>query len=443
MSRIAYDRSLSPTAAAVKFFNALKDAGKPVSNLGQGREIEDAPDAIFPQEGMPAVPQSGYNPTVGGTLAQRGVAAAHLGRFLGIQCTAANTFVVQANGRDVYANALNFAATKINPNGTRNVLPDLRWPMYDDINGQNRGLGIDTYDNPGRGDDEQDGIDLTSDDVAITLNTPHNPTGRYYTEAFMKNQAEALETRNRDGGLKTALLLDIPYFYALPRTAEGSDHYLDGGFEHLTNADAATPWFAAVSFSKALGTANMGLTFVVVHPEYAQAFARQLTSRNGMGYTPGLYEQVERVFAPEFDQVHLDHYAALREKYGVNFEKTVATFGGELMVDGDPGMTALLKLPNMKGKVLQGSDGEAWPINDTADFLEYLGNEHNVVAVDNGMTEDDEMLIRVALAPKPQNFAPAIERVFGAYTEVAGTTVAQHPGQRAISGVKPDEDKLG
>lgn len=424
MSRIRYDRSLSATAAATKFNKELEAAGRSPINLGQGRETERAPDAIFPKEGLPLVSSPEYN-----VMAARAVAAGWVERFMGIPATGDNTFIIQAPGRDGLGRALAFAATQVNPTAAGVYIPELHWPMYTDVVAGVRGTAIGTYGTPDAAG-LTDVVNPTADGkalnpLAIIINSPQNPTGKIYSPEAMQGIANQIGVDNVDPiNGKVSAILDVPYFYAASPTNDDEVHYLDCGYEALTKSDSPTPWFAVISLSKALGTANHGLTFIVVHPDYAKAFSRALTAGNGVGFSPELLKQVEKTFTPEFDETHLGHFAGLRDKYAINFESIKLYFDEDKIVDGDPGMTALLTLPDLMGKTVPSSEGEPWEINSVADFLEYMGNEHGVVAVDNGVDKEGRFLVRVALAQNPLKFQEGINAVRNAFDAAAEVPVA-------------------
>jgi aspartate/methionine/tyrosine aminotransferase len=395
-----------PTTAAAVFARELEAAGRDVYNFGIGQESERAPPSLFP-DNITVAHGPRYIGDIGGHMSLRENAATYLSKFMGMGATAANTFVLSQNGRVPLHNALDFFAIRRAANEI--LLPHMRWQTYDAIVKLTRGLSIKSYSNPNKGMLDQGLIvALEKKPLAMIVNSPHNPSGKIYPPTWM--QALAYEQRDlalRDTAAgRAALILDIPYFYALPDTPQGSDHRLDGGYDHLTRPDSLTPWVAIVSFSKALGLAQPGLTFVAVHPELAVDFRKMLLLTGGGSYNAAFFAQVEKAFAPENFYIHEAHYRGLRNKYRTNYEALRGAFGAQI-IDGGPGMTALIEVSDLMGKCIKYA-GHTYDLTTTAGVVEYIGNTTGVVVVDQGLTERGKVLLRIAAAERPERYAAGI-----------------------------------
>ncbi|MEM6781683.1 MAG: aminotransferase class I/II-fold pyridoxal phosphate-dependent enzyme, partial [Pseudomonadota bacterium] len=178
MSYEALKRELSPTAAAVQFFNALPDS----INLGQGREVDDPSGKIGDLLKADLKTSCKYNSAPGGEMELRESAAAWVERFMGIPATAAITFLIQQLGREGLGHAMKVAALKNDPDAIM-ILPDTRWPMVDEKLEDER-LEIVEYkiQRKGMADEIADIIQSNGKKVASAyFNFPHNPTGMHIT----------------------------------------------------------------------------------------------------------------------------------------------------------------------------------------------------------------------------------------------------------------------
>lgn len=396
---IAIDPTLSPTAGSTALANTL---GARAFNAGQGRAGPDQQaDALWGTHGL--IPNTARDIDTKYALDRadvRGAAAAWMQRMMGLPATAKNTFVLNTLGRDVLGHCLQFAHARSSGNTLH--MPEYRWPMYDILAKNMRGVKTALYANPTEDGDWNTLADKT-DSFAAIVNTPHNPTGAIYSKAAMARLGDVMGDRH--------LLLDNPYYGALPRNA-GNGSYLDGGLEVLCTANAATPWYHITSGSKFLGTATPGLTILIVHPDLAKDMQPYLLARNLISYPVGFYDAALRLFAPENDATHLAHYATMSGVFAAN-RATLERIFGDAVMPGGAGMTSLLdfRTTDLLGREVTTALYGKIAVRDMFDLVSYLANPCfedacGVVTVANG-----DRLLRIAQPGKPEAFTAAMERL--------------------------------
>ena len=162
-----------------------------------------------------------------------------------------------------------------------------------------------------------------------------------------------------------------------------------------------------VSASKFFGTAEPGFTMIATHAAYAKPLAARLMRRSASA-SSHLISALWRQPCRPNDTTVLDHFAKLRAKYIAN-RGALKTALGPAVVDGDPGMTALVTIDpqDFEGRLLPGRDGRHFPIDDLNDAIEYLANRHGVITVNNGMDSAGRALLRLAAAEEPANYKRA------------------------------------
>jgi len=418
---VSWNDTISATEAAVQFNTDLVTAGhEDVLNLGQGREIWEPSESLFPK-GYDGTHGTAYNADAAGSVKLRKAAADYVKFFLGIPANQDNTFVLQQNGRSVLSVMLTLASTEnVKANGVG--LPIDRWPMYDVIvKTKVRAGSIEEYESPTGSKLEAEISSLLKSNklFSFVTNTPHNPTGKNYSIGYMEALGKELDEINRNAkdGDKTWHILDIPYFYAQEPDPDPSAPYFKSGLHHVTKQDSPTPWAAIISESKAL-MANPGLCILVVRPDMAAAVKKALSSSIGVSYDKNFFAQVEICFDPSVYGEHAAHYGALREKYIENRE-TLQKNLPEQLVDGDPGMTALTIMKNVLDKkvVYKPPSGikRSAVIDSSVRLAEYFGNVAEVVTVPNGTDNEGNPKLRFALAQDPKNFSKAMLRITKAY----------------------------
>ncbi len=413
MTYVALKRELSPTAAAVQFFNAIPSA----VNLGQGREVDDPEGKIGDLLKADLKTSCKYNSAPGGEMALREAAAGWIERFMGIPATAATTFLIQQLGREGLGHALKVAALKKEP-GSIAILPDTRWPMVDEKLEDER-LGAAEYKVQRKGMAEEIDTIIQKNGKKVSslyLNFPHNPTGMHITADENKKIMGVLEAANASGNT-IVRIDDIPYFGGCNQNAEAP--YLQLGYDGVLSAESKTPWAAIFSFSKAFGTANPGMTIIVVHPSIAAEVSKRLTRTTGLAYVPAFFDHFAEILKPENDKDVLAHFAALNKKYKIN-RKALEEAMGNMVLEGDPGMTSLVEVPEeLFGRTVSCADGQDRTMNDLDDIIEFLGNE-GVITVNNG-----GRLLRLAQAAHPDQFVDGVNRLKAALDKIRNSPMAE------------------
>lgn len=410
MPYVALKRDLSPTAAAVKIFNDLSAANGNVINLGQGREIDDPDGALGDLLSAGMKTTTKYNADTGGPVSLRETAAHWVSRFLGLPADADNTFVLQQLGRESLGYAMGIAARPHRGKGyiPAMLVPETRWPV---VNDKLDDEGMAPLDYPVARENfaapVEQLVNNTGDQViaAAYFNFPHNPTGLEISDTENAKIMAVLDNAN-EAGKNIMRIDDLPYFGNCAQKNGGA--HLKTGYEGVLKTDSPTRWACAISFSKALGTAQPGLSIFVCHPALSDKISKRMTRSSALAYVPQFFANIETLLSPEMDKDVLAHFDKLRRKYIENRNFAEQAFGDNI-VDGDAGMTSLIRVPaDLYGRTVSCSDGENRPVNDLNDVIEFLANE-GVVTVNNGHEDDGTGLLRIAQAQHPENFRKGIE----------------------------------
>ncbi len=428
---IALDRGISPTTAATNLYNALVGAGAKPANLGQGREIVELPllQRLTIEEFERAI-RGGklLHSKYGSPSAELNAAsAAWLKRIMNVDTTKETTFTLENQGRGGLYAAFHLLASLAGfPRDGRMVVPDTSWPMVADQLGDFQlrpalyAMARGRYADAIRAQIEAHGDAV----VGVYVNSPHNPTGtRLAREDFDRifavlNEANAGERLARRQGRKIGLVMDNPYPHAAPEIVRNGQRGLDTGLDSFRQ-DQATPWIMPVSASKFFGTAEPGFTMVAVHAAYAKLLAARLMRSVGIGFFSPYFRALAAALQPANDAAVLDHFAALRGKYVANRATLEKTLDGAV-VDGDAGMTALIKVDprDYEGRVLRRHDGAEFAIGDLNDVIEYLANAYGVIAVNNGIDPSGPALLRLAAAEEPPAYRDGVDRLAAGLREI-------------------------
>jgi aspartate/methionine/tyrosine aminotransferase len=428
---IPLDRDASPTTASTNLYNALVAAGAKPVNLGQGREIVELP--LLQKLTIEAFEQAIkggrlINSKYGSPSAELNAAsAAWLKRIMNVDTSKETTFTIENQGRGGLYAAFHLLASLAGfRNDGRFVVPDTSWPMVSDqLNDFQLKPALYTMARGRYADHIRAQLEAHGDAVVgVYVNSPHNPTGTLLTRADFEqifavlnaaNSPAALEGR---GGRKIGLVMDNPYPHAAPEITRAGQRGLDTGLDSFRQ-DQATPWIMPVSASKFFGTAEPGFTMIATHAAYAKPLAARLMRSVGIGFFSPYFRALTATLQIANDSTVLDHFAILRAKYIAN-RGALKTALDTAVVDGDPGMTALVTIDpqDFEGRLLAGRGDELFPIDDLNDAIEYLANRHGVITVNNGMDPAGRALLRLAAAEEPANYARGIAQLAAGFGEM-------------------------
>jgi aspartate/methionine/tyrosine aminotransferase len=437
---VSLDRDTSPTTASTNLYNALVAAGARPVNLGQGREIVELPllQKLTIEAFELAIKEGKLlNSKYGAPSSELNAAsAAWLKRIMNVDATKETTFTLENQGRGGLYAAFHLLASLA---GFRKdgsfVVPDTSWPMVSDQLNDFQLKPVLYTMARGRYADHI-GAQLEAHGnaiVGIYINSPHNPTGSLLTKSDFEqifamlnavNSGAALERR---GGRKIGLVMDNPYPHAAPEITRGGQRGLDTGLDCFRQ-DQPTPWIMPVSASKFFGTAEPGFTMLATHADYAKPLAARLMRSVGIGFFSPYFHALTATLQATNDTVVLDHFAMLRAKYTSN-RATLEDALGAAVVDGDPGMTALVTIDpgDFERRMLPGRGGRHFPIDDLNDAIEFLANRHGVITVNNGMSSDGRALLRLAAAEEPVNYRKGIQSLAAGFEEIRAAPRRNEP----------------
>ena len=439
---IPLDRDASPTTASTNLYNALVAAGAKPVNLGQGREIVELP--LLQKLTIEAFEQAIkggrlINSKYGSPSAELNAAsAAWLKRIMNVDTSKDTTFTLENQGRGGLYAAFHLLASLAGfRNDGRFVVPDTSWPMVSDqLNDFQLKPALYTMARGRYADHIRTQIEAHGDAVVgVYVNSPHNPTGTLLTRADFEqifavlNAANSPAALERRGGRKIGLVMDNPYPHAAPEITRAGQRGLDTGLDCFRQ-DQATPWIMPVSASKFFGTAEPGFTMIATHAAYAKPLAARLMRSVGIGFFSPYFRALTATLQIANDSTVLDHFAILRAKYIAN-RGALKTALDTAVVDGDPGMTALVTIDpqDFEGRLLPGRGDELFPIDDLNDAIEYLANRHGVITVNNGMDPAGRALLRLAAAEEPANYARGIAQLATGFGEMRQAPRRNEPGK--------------
>jgi len=154
----------------------------------------------------------------------------------------------------------------------------------------------------------------------------------------------------------------------------------------------------------------------------------------GIGFFSPYFRALTATLQAASDTAVLDHFATLRAKYIAN-RTALKTALGTAVVDGDPGMTALVTIDpqDFEGRLLPGRDGRHFPIDDLNDAIEYLANRHGVITVNNGIDGAGRALLRLAAAEEPANYRKGIDRLAAGFAEMREAPRRNEPSKARVA----------
>ena len=445
---IPLDRSISPTTAATNLYNALAKTAPHTVNLGQGRETTEFAFANrkiqeHKAKGQEKELDSKYQ---GPHELLRARAAEWFAGIMGIDAKPDTTFPVSLLGRKVLDTALVVLKSQArHPAKSAVLIPDTSWPMVPDLLRDHGIKGVTYAMERGRYADNilaalEGAQAQKANVVAIYINSPHNPTGQILTRADFEEIFSRLDAinaqRRRQCRPPIAILCDNPYFHACAQAKDTGR--LDAGMEPFQKRE--TPWIVAFSFSKAFGSATPGFSAAVCSDDLKAAVsARMMRESTAISYDKRFYDAMADALQMGHAPLALAHFSNVRKKYIVN-RATLETIGLPV-VDGDPGMTALVKLHPSEycGAQVRQHDGSPMTIEDLNDVIEYAANKHGIVAVNNGVDpQTGEWLLRLAAAEKPERYAQGVVNLKAALDELRAARPNPAPPSHGPGNATPE-----
>ncbi len=441
---ILLNRGISPTTASTQLNRNLLSASRKSYNLGQGAETEK-PDAVYAAIEPRTIDGDGFSHVypkrgVGGSERAKKSAAGKVNRYFGTNVDAGHVFVLPTQGRAVLKAAIT-AQNGLADEGAQELgIPQYHWPMYDGMIRSARGSSASEYPNPGPDGDFSSqtfsGVDALQ---GIIVNGQHNPTGKIYPLSWHVGFMDYVETVNKqrvsESKKPIMVMYDMPYFHTLEANPDadieaGECYYQDAGLKEAMEKAGDTPFIGIIPGTKAWGTANPGMTIVVMNDAAKKILEQELMQSFGLAGLDEYFEYIADFLGPEFDQPLLEHEAKLRNKYKAN---NVALQNGledgnvVSLVDGDAGMTSLLELDldYFYGKTVHGDVTGDYEISDMNDIVEFLALNYGVVTVNNGKREGKGYL-RLANALGPEKYAEAVPLLCEGLNEITHAVPPSH-----------------
>ena len=415
------NRDESPTTASTGLHKTRIAKGLNSANLGQGAETEvpqivldELPQIIIGGQSFDCVyPKRG----VGGGEAVRAAAAGNAKRNFGINATADNTLALPTHGRAVL-DTMVIRFNALADEGAQGIaIPEFCWPMYKGIIKDARGAHAVSYKNPddsGKIDPNMFG-DITKLQ-GIIINPEHNPTGKIYPDWYVQGIMDLAHEENKRRAAEGRALLwvagDMPYYHSRPANADadtdaGEYYYETSVAPIIMNHDEPTPCGVVIPKTKTGGTAKIGATTFIGNEACFDQVKARLMQTYGLSGLEEYFAILKAFYGPEFDAEIIAHEMRLRDKYIENrasLEDAISDIDDISLVDGDPGMTSLLRLDpeTMYGKRVYGEVTGHYDIKDTNDIVEFLALNYGIVTVNNG-----ENYLRIANALNPDDYKTA------------------------------------
>jgi hypothetical protein len=421
---VEFDREESATAASSDFANRLGESAK---NIGQGREHASAPGEVIEVTTSQVVVDGKYNPAKGVTVLKE-EGARWLRVFLGFPAKPETTFPSMQVGRTGAAFAFEeFAQDYRFTPGHEVVTPFLPWPVIPGLL-KRQAFALKEYDaQPGK--IGKNAVDAILDSAAKGLfagkylNTPYNATSVHYSREDIVSIVEAMVGVAATRQTAPFLMAETPYAAAFPmnlsidkeQASQAPDSSilrsgLDGMIlKEKSMSEQNIRWGAIMGGSKFIPAASPGFHMSVFDDETAKSADKAL-GLNGLkiSHAPQFMANMAKALSEEFDDVWIEHFTALREKYQKN-DRCLREEFGVAVRPGDISIPSIIRLPSdIFNRAVLCSDGKERIIRNTPDLIEYLGNEFNVVVVDNGKDPEGNDVIRVAKAVATDVFEEAV-----------------------------------
>ena len=400
----------SAVQEAIAMANGLISQGVQIKPMHQGYE-ETEPEGALDQFRKYQDRASGkYQPATGHKESTEAFAA-FAAKFLGLPSDRAggNCFALQTNGRVGLGHAFSIVANFYAVDGLNHIsalVPSSRWPMVDSKATQARLKNMVEYD-VSRGKiaeniiaalDADDGKDRIA---VLYTNFPHNPTGLASSGEEIARVQKKLDELNMNRAARNippiVHIADDPYFMGLPQNdaTDKNNPVFQSPYAGNFQIDGPTPSIHIVSFSKALATASPGFhgTFMT-NSDMAKGYGKFLATDLGPSFAPDFMNQIAAMLQEDFHDALREHFLKIHKKYAVN--NPIFESHDSACVDGDPGMTRVLRVPEEAlGKRIS-VNGETREIKTTRDVCAYIANTTGTILVAQAESGRED-LIRAAL----------------------------------------------
>jgi aspartate aminotransferase len=182
----------SATLKLNELANNLKAEGKPVIHLGGGEPEEKIPQGAYAAAVKKLDTRSIRCTATDGTRDLKKEISAYTERISGFRPAAKNIVVSGGAKQAIY----NFLMAVVDP-GSEVVFPAPYWVSYPEMVKLAYGTPVIVRPEPGRllPDMREMEKHITSNTRAVMLNSPNNPSGMMYPEAFLRELAEICEAR--------------------------------------------------------------------------------------------------------------------------------------------------------------------------------------------------------------------------------------------------------
>jgi len=192
LSRLVMSVGSSATLKLNELANTLKAEGKPVIHLGGGEPEEKIPQGAYDAALKKLDSRSIRYTSVGGIPPLKKEIAAYTERNYGLKVAARNIVVSGGAKQAIY----NFLLAVVDP-GSEVVFPAPYWVSYPEM--VKLAYGTPVVVRPKPGDSLPDIAEMerriTPNTRAVMLNSPNNPSGLVYPEAFVRALVEICEAR--------------------------------------------------------------------------------------------------------------------------------------------------------------------------------------------------------------------------------------------------------
>jgi len=193
LSKLAMSIGQSATLKLNELAGSLKAEGKPVVHLGGGEPEEKIPSGA--REEAEKTLSAGFvrYTASSGSVELKKEICLYTKKHYGLEPAPKNIVVSAGAKQAIY----NFLMAVINA-GDHVVFPAPYWVSYPEMVKMVHGVPVAVQPRPGELEPSAEDIEahITSNTRAVLLNSPNNPSGRLYSEDFIRRMVEVCEDRN-------------------------------------------------------------------------------------------------------------------------------------------------------------------------------------------------------------------------------------------------------